>query len=105
MKVNPVKIAAARLASRVLPRLSFATGLPNDAISRDPEEVAKYAKDALRVDTVTSRFVAASDLAVLLGAWGTCPNCRLISCPSDLDQDCAVNAADLALLLGAWGPC
>jgi acylglycerol lipase len=63
MKVNPVKIAAARLASRVLPRLSFATGLPSDGISRDPEEVAKYAKDSLRVDTVTSRFVAASDLA------------------------------------------
>ena len=44
--------------------------------------------------------VDASDLAVLLGAWGA-------SCgsPADLDGNCTVNAADLAVLLGSWGPC
>lgn len=40
-----------------------------------------------------------SDLAYLLGAWGT-------ATPAfDLDDDGIVNGADLAVLLGAWGPC
>lgn len=43
--------------------------------------------------------VAASDLALLLGAWGT------DSERYDLDGSTDVDAADLALLLGAWGPC
>jgi hypothetical protein len=42
-------------------------------------------------------LVDASDLAVLLGAWGT-PG-------ADLDSDGTTNAADLAVLLGAWGDC
>ncbi|MFO0828585.1 MAG: CRTAC1 family protein [Phycisphaerales bacterium] len=41
--------------------------------------------------------VGASDLGILLGAWGT-PN---LSC--DLDGSGLVGAADLAVLLGAWG--
>lgn len=41
--------------------------------------------------------VTASDLAVLLGAWGTPA--------ADLDGDGTTGAADLAVLLGAWGPC
>lgn len=42
--------------------------------------------------------VAATDLGVLLGAWG-------VSSEADLDGDGQVNAADLALLLAAWGAC
>ncbi|MFM7259165.1 MAG: chlorophyllase/cutinase-like alpha/beta fold protein [bacterium] len=42
--------------------------------------------------------VAASDLAVMLGAWGSCK-----ACPADLDHDGQVGASDLAVLLGAWG--
>lgn len=42
--------------------------------------------------------VDAADLAILLGAWGPCPNC-----PPDLNGDGVVNAADLAILLGNWG--
>jgi len=52
-----------------------------------------------------SGSVEAADLAVLLGAWGACPNCELIACPADLNEDCSVNAEDLALMLGAWGKC
>jgi alpha-beta hydrolase superfamily lysophospholipase len=63
MRVNPLKLGAARLAARLLPRMSFTTGLPPDGISRDPREVAKYAEDPVRVDTVTARFVAASEEA------------------------------------------
>ncbi len=45
--------------------------------------------------------VNASDLAILLGAWGGCSPCE--TCVSDLNGDCAVDAADLAILLGNWG--
>jgi hypothetical protein len=39
--------------------------------------------------------VNASDLAILLAAWGTAG-------PGNLDGDGVVAAADLTLLLGAW---
>lgn len=42
--------------------------------------------------------VDATDLAVLLGAWGS-------GTAADLNLDGVVNATDLALVLGAWGPC
>lgn len=42
-------------------------------------------------------FVNGADLALLLGAWGTC-----VGCPEDLNGDGVVNGADLATLLGAW---
>ena len=41
--------------------------------------------------------VDAADLAILLGAWGSCTGC-----PADLDANGTVDAADLAVLLGAW---
>jgi Metallo-peptidase family M12/PA14 domain/Bacterial Ig domain/Dockerin type I domain len=41
--------------------------------------------------------VDASDLALLLGAWGTS------SQSADLNSDGTVDASDLAILLGAWG--
>ncbi len=46
--------------------------------------------------------IDASDLAILLGAWGTCSGS---TCAADLDCDGDVNATDLAVLLGAWGSC
>ena len=44
--------------------------------------------------------VGASDLAVLLGSWGPCPDCL-----ADFNGDDVVDAVDLAVLLGNWGPC
>jgi hypothetical protein len=41
--------------------------------------------------------VNASDLATLLGAWGTSGG--------DINGDGITNASDLASLLGAWGAC
>lgn len=41
--------------------------------------------------------VGGSDLAILLGAWGTGT--------VDLNADGTTDAADLAVLLGAWGGC
>ncbi|MBL9121243.1 MAG: S8 family serine peptidase [Phycisphaerae bacterium] len=41
--------------------------------------------------------VGASDIAVLLGAWGQC-----VGCAADLNHDGMVNAMDLSILLGLW---
>lgn len=46
-------------------------------------------------DLDTDGIVGASDLALLLGGWGT-------GRESDLDRDGITGSADLALLLGAW---
>ena len=48
----------------------------------------------LNVDGVTD----ASDLAIVLGAWGGTGD-------ADFDANGTIDAADLAILLGAWGPC
>lgn len=46
------------------------------------------------------------DLAMLLGAWGSCPEpCEPETCVPDIDGSCGVGPLDLATLLGAWGPC
>ena len=44
--------------------------------------------------------VGATDLAEILGSWGSVKNI-----PADLNDDGVVGAADLAVLLGAWGAC
>jgi hypothetical protein len=45
-------------------------------------------------------MVDASDLAILLGAWGSTTDIT-----ADLNGDSAIDASDLAFVLGAWGPC
>lgn len=57
-----------------------------------------------------SGTVNASDLALLLGAWGPCdPPCTAgvdsCDCFADFNDSCGVSASDLALLLGGWGAC
>ena len=47
------------------------------------------------------QLVNATDLAYILGAWGSITPGE----PADLNQDRTVDATDLALLLGAWGGC
>lgn len=46
--------------------------------------------------------VAAPDLALLLGFWGTTGSPVV---DADLNDDGIVSAPDLSLLLGSWGPC
>jgi Subtilase family len=45
-------------------------------------------------------IVDASDLAVVLGAWGPCT--QPVGCIADLNHDGAVDATDLAVVLGDW---
>lgn len=51
-------------------------------------------------DVDSDGTVNATDIALLLGAWG-----QNLSDPADLNGDGFVNAADLAQLLGNWGHC
>ena len=44
-------------------------------------------------------IVDATDLSILLGAWGSTADA------GDLDQNGIVGGSDLAALLGAWGAC
>ena len=44
--------------------------------------------------------VDAADIAILLGAWGTCP--VTAGCPADLTFDGQVETADLTQLVNAW---
>jgi Dockerin type I domain len=45
--------------------------------------------------------VDATDLALILGAWGPV----VAASPADVDGSGSVDATDLAIVLGAWGAC
>jgi alpha-beta hydrolase superfamily lysophospholipase len=64
MKVNPLKLAVGKLAGAIAPKLSLPSGIPADAICRDPEEVARYVADPLRVPVVTAGWFAAMNAAI-----------------------------------------
>jgi alpha-beta hydrolase superfamily lysophospholipase len=51
-------LLAARVLSRVVPRLGVAAGLDDEAISRDPEVVRRYREDPYVEDRMTVRFAA-----------------------------------------------
>ena len=51
-------------------------------------------------DVQEDGVVDATDLLLVLGAWGPCPGC-----PEDFDGDGNVGASDLLILLANWGPC
>ena len=67
----------------------------------DPPDMPQC--DCAPPDLNCNGSVSAFDLALLLGAWGPCPD-PPAGCPADLDGDGEVNAFDLAILLGSWGP-
>ncbi len=47
--------------------------------------------------------VGVTDLLILLGSWGPCPDPCAPACPADLDGDCLVGVPDLLTLLANWG--
>jgi formylglycine-generating enzyme required for sulfatase activity len=62
---------------------------------------ASHAQDACRADFDGDGSVGASDLTILLNAWGTCDGCV-----ADVDRSGTVDGADLTVLLGFWsGAC
>jgi hypothetical protein len=81
-----------------LPAVRFVriTGPTMFGISPEIDAMADVAPTAVAADLDGDGVVSATDLAVLLGAWGPGPG------PADLDGDGDVDAGDLAVLLGAW---
>jgi hypothetical protein len=80
--------------------------LPGQTISltvsgnhRTAEAVYRFAADINGDGTV-----GVSDLLLLLGAWGQCPD-PLADCPADIDGDGDVGVTDFLALLANWGPC
>jgi alpha-beta hydrolase superfamily lysophospholipase len=53
MKVSWLKEKAVKLLARVIPKLAVPTGIPAEAISRDPDVVARYVADPRRVTKIT----------------------------------------------------
>ncbi len=53
-------------------------------------------------DVVATGGIDGTDLAAVLGAWGTNGQGALVT---DLNGDGIVNGADLAVILSGWGPC
>jgi alpha-beta hydrolase superfamily lysophospholipase len=56
--VSPFRIALARAARRLLPRLAIGSGLDPEGLSRDPEVVRRYLADPLIVRTMTTSLGA-----------------------------------------------
>jgi hypothetical protein len=82
------------------------TPLPSDrrwAIQHNPTNVTLVVVPALPCagDLDLDGSVGPTDLALLLGAWGT----DGLATGADINEDGVVSAPDLAILLGAWGPC
>ena len=51
-----LRIAVARVLSRLAPRLGLTTGLDAEGLSRDPEVVRRYREDPFVKDRMTARF-------------------------------------------------
>ena len=76
----------------------------------DPLEVAAlYAadtsgkcKDLCLSDLDGDGVVGFTDLVLILGSWGPCPDA---CCPQDLDGNGVIGFPDLIIVLGDWGPC
>ena len=74
---------------------SLAPGLEQSASAGEPKKIPRCAAD-LDGSGVVNGF----DLALLLGAWGRCPDPG--DCLTDLDASGFVDGFDLAMLLAAW---
>ncbi len=56
--VSPLRVALARVARRLLPRLAFGSGLDPQGLSRDPEVVRRYLEDPLIHRSMTASLGA-----------------------------------------------
>lgn len=64
MKVGAIKEFMVRLLAKILPHLAVPTGIDPSAISRDPEQVQRYAADPRRVTKITTGWAAAMERAI-----------------------------------------
>lgn len=66
----------------------------------DPAFTARLTPKPVSDDLDCDGLVDAVDLAVVLGAWGTCEFAA--PCAADVNHDGVVDAVDLSVVLGAW---
>ena len=64
LPVSGVKSAAGRLLSRLAPKVSIASGLPPESLSRDPEMVRAYVDDPLVFNTANTRWFTEAMAAI-----------------------------------------
>ena len=64
MKVSGLKKHALKLLARVVPKLRVPTGIPAEAISRDPDQVARYVADPRRVTKITTSWANCLEPAI-----------------------------------------
>jgi acylglycerol lipase len=64
LQVNPVKLAAGRLMSRLHPQLALASGLKGSDVTRDPAMQRRYEEDPLNGKTATARWFTEATLAM-----------------------------------------
>ncbi len=79
--------------------LGYAWGENVGWINLDTPTAGQFVGLNCAADLNNDGFVNASDLATLLGLWGSS------NWLADLNGDGVVNAADLAVMLGNWGVC
>lgn len=60
LKVSPLKVAVAKVASSLLPKLALPTGLHGKDVTRDPSLAAVYDSDPLNNKNATSRWFTES---------------------------------------------
>lgn len=60
MAVPAIKIAAAKIASRIVPRLTLPSGLQGEQMSRDPAKIRAFKEDPLIFKNATSRWFTES---------------------------------------------
>src|SRR5262249_14850170 len=63
LEVPPIKIAAGKLFSMILPRLPIPSGLRGADVTRDPEIAAAYDRDPLNNSNATARWFTESTAA------------------------------------------
>lgn len=94
--VSPAQMQAT-LANLASIRISAEFGSEQGEETVDIDSIALVTACAADLDG--DGQVGATDLGILLGAWGS------ENLLADIDGDTAIDAGDLAVLLGAWGPC
>lgn len=64
MKVSGLKRQAVKLLARLAPKLRVPTGIPAEALSRDPDQVARYLADPRRVTKITTSWANCLEPAI-----------------------------------------
>ena len=68
----------------------------------DPADPASTPDNVVFGDLDGDGLVGITDMFIMFGQWGACPQPCPPSCLADLDDDCMVGITDLFILFGNW---